>query len=89
MNTKSTRKWLVGFMLFIFIVRVGFTPTRVTVRDEHVARESMLQSEKKKISISRRENQEERVDVDVDAKENHDVDAIEKHALETTEEILA
>jgi len=91
MNTKSTRKWLVGFMLFVFIVRVGFTPTHVTVRDEHVARESMLHSEKKKISISRREKAaaEEKVDVDVDAKEIHDVDAIEKHALETTEEILA
>ena len=97
MNTNSTRAWLISLMLLVVIVRVLETPSHLSEREEDLARESSRLDGKKR-------RRRERVSVDETSDDDDDDDddddevaplsfvensAIEKYALETTEEIHA
>ena len=97
MNTNSTRAWLISLMLLVVIVRVLETPSHLSEREEDLARESSRLDGKK-----RRRRERVSVDETSDDYDYYDDDddevaplsfvensAIEKYALETTEEIHA
>ncbi|CAL6407080.1 unnamed protein product [Bathycoccus prasinos] len=85
MNVNATRKWLIAFMLCVFIVRVTKTLQPLSLSSSPMKKKKTIQTTKKKTN-NNYNNTKKGV---AKTKSQQDVSSIETHALETKEEIRA
>ena len=87
MNVNATRKWLIAFMLCVFIVRVTKTLKQPlsSLSSSPMKKKKTIQTTKKKTN----NNTITKKGVATKTRSHTDFSSIETHALETTEEIRA
>ena len=86
MNVNATRKWLIAFMLCVFIVRVTKTLKQPLSLSSSPMKKKTIQTTKKKTTNN---NTNTKKGVATKTRSHTDFSSIETHALETTEEIRA
>ena len=89
MNVNATRKWLIAFMLCVFIVRVTKTlkqPLSSLSSSSPMKKKKTIQTTKKKTNNNYNNTEK---GVAAKTRSHTDFSSIETHALETTEEIRA
>ena len=88
MNVNATRKWLIAFMLCVFIVRVTKTLKQPlsSLSSSPMKKKKTIQTTKRKTNTNTNTFKK---GVATKTKSHTDVSSIETHALETTEEIRA
>ena len=88
MNVNATRKWLIAFMLCVFIVRVTKTLKQPlsSLSSSPMKKKKTIQTTKKKTNTNTITFKK---GVATKTKSHTDFSSIETHALETTEEIRA
>ena len=87
MNVNATRKWLIAFMLCVFIVRVTKTLKQpLSLSSSPMKKKKTIQTTKKKTNNNYNNTKK---GVATKTRSHTDFSSIETHALETTEEIRA